>query len=84
MLLEGVSFVAKPYGDGDDENDGQTHNVLDVAMPLEFVACKQSRLISCLGVIDSASAPDDGPVERQHPSSLEELDSIDERMVSQA
>lgn len=48
-------------------------NVLHVAMPLEFLPRKEARLLSCLGVINPASAADNGAVERQDPSSLEKM-----------
>lgn len=58
VLLAEVRLVLQCH-DGD-----RTHNILHVAMPLELLPCKEPRLISRLGVMDSASAPDDGPVER--------------------
>lgn len=54
----------------------KTHNILHVAMPLELLPCKEACLVARLGVVDPASAPNNGPVERQHSRSLKELHSI--------
>lgn len=51
----------------------RTHNVLHIAMPLELLPCKEARLTPRLGVVDSASASNNCPVERQHSGSLEKL-----------
>lgn len=52
---------------------GNAYNVLHATMPLKFLPCKEARFVSCLGVVDPASAPDNGPVESQDTGSLEEL-----------
>jgi len=56
VLLEKVRLVLESH------DDGRTHNILHVAMPLELLPRKETRLVSCLRIVNSASPPDDVPV----------------------